>query len=121
MKNRYTVIQINGLRGLLLILFLAGCAVSGFIFFPAWCCMKIWNALTGYVSGMPLMEIKHGIMLWLIIALSSYASLSNKLKFGMVSKSEFVDNALNPLKNDVKPEAADAPVVNDDLAKKVEK
>ena len=88
MKNKCTVIQIDGLRGLLILGFVVMCAVAGFIIFPAWCCQHAWNFIAGYVMDMPLMELKHGAMLWLIIALVSYVTLFNKFKIAFVSAKD---------------------------------
>ena len=80
MKNKCTVIQIDGFRGILIVGFLLLCAGAGFIIFPAWCCQHGWNFIAGFVDGMPVMELKHGAILWVIIALISYVTLFGKLK-----------------------------------------
>ncbi len=88
MKNKCTVIHINGLTGVLIAGFLIMCAIAGFVIFPAWCCMHIWNALASIVSNMPVMQLKHGALLWVIIALASYAAFFGKFKIAFVSKTE---------------------------------
>lgn len=88
MKNKCTVIQISGLRGLLIVGFIIMCAIAGFIVFPSWCCMKAWNLLAGFVNNMPLMELKHGAILWLILILASYATLFNKFKISFVPRTD---------------------------------
>ena len=88
MKNKCTVIQIDGLRGLLILGFVILCAIAGFVIFPAWCCQHAWNFIAGYVVDMPLMELKHGAMLWLIIALISYVTLFNKFKIAFISSND---------------------------------
>ena len=85
MKNKCTVIQIDGFRGLLIFLFIIMCAIAGFLIFPAWCCQHAWNFIASYVANMPLMELKHGILLWIIITLIFYATMSNKFKISCVS------------------------------------
>lgn len=88
MKNKCTVIQIDGLRGMLILGFIIMCAVAGFIIFPAWLCQHGWNFIATFVSGMPVMELKHGALLWVIIALISYVTLFGKLKVSFVSPKE---------------------------------
>jgi len=90
MKNKCTVIQIDGFRGILIVGFIILCAIAGFIIFPAWCCQHGWNFVAGYVNGMPLMELKHGALLWVIIALISYVTLFGKLKVSFVSAKDDV-------------------------------
>ena len=92
MKNKCTVIQIDGLRGLLILGFVIMCAIAGFIIFPAWCCQHAWNFIADYVIGMPLMELKHGAILWLIIALVSYVTFFNKFKIAFVSTKSPIDS-----------------------------
>ena len=88
MKNKCTVIQIDGFRGLLILGFVIMCAIAGFIIFPAWCCQHIWNFIAGFVLDMPTMELKHGAILWIIIALISYVTLFNKFKIAFVSAKD---------------------------------
>lgn len=88
MKNKCTVIHIDGLRGMLILGFIIMCSIAGFIIFPAWLCQHGWNFVAAFVDGMPLMELKHGALLWLIIALISYVTLFGKLKVSFVSAKE---------------------------------
>lgn len=72
MKDKLKVIQIKGISGIILAVFIVGCALTGFLIFPAWCCMNIWN-LIAETFYLPKMLLGHGVMLWLIIALIIYA------------------------------------------------
>lgn len=73
MKRNFNVIRINGFKGLVIAAFVVGCLVAGFLIFPGWVCMNIWNYISGFFYQMPSMQMIHGIMLWAIIALSAYA------------------------------------------------
>ncbi len=73
MKRNFNVIRINGFKGLVIAAFVVGCLVAGFLIFPGWVCMNIWNYVSGFFYQMPSMQMIHGIMLWAIIALSAYA------------------------------------------------
>ena len=73
MNKKFSVIKINGIKGILLAVFIVGCLIAGFLTFPGWVCMHIWNFTAGYFSAMPEMSLTHGIILWCIIALSIYA------------------------------------------------
>lgn len=79
MNKKFSVIKINGFKGLLLALFILGCLAAGFLIFPGWICKNIWNFIAGYFVQMPVMNLVHGIMLWCIIALSVYASNKGNL------------------------------------------
>ena len=79
MRKKCNIIQINGLSGILLAIFAICCAITGFIAFPSWLCMHAWNFAASYVN-FPVMNIYHGAMLWLIIALIFVATHLNKTK-----------------------------------------
>ena len=76
MKN-FKVITINGVRGLIVAIFVVMGLIAGFVISPGWVCMKIWNSIFEYSNNVAQMHLLQGIMLWLIIALSLYA-LNNK-------------------------------------------
>jgi len=88
MKKKCNVIQINGISGIFLALFLLGCGVTGFVVFPGWCCMHLWNYIAQFVS-LPIMSILHGIVLWAIIALIFFATHINKQPIKVGSFSRF--------------------------------
>lgn len=79
MNKKFSVIKINGFKGLLLALFIVGCLIAGFLIFPGWICMNIWNFAASFFAVMPVMTMVHGAMLWCIIALSIYALNKNSL------------------------------------------
>ena len=86
MKRKYSVVHINGITGVILIFFIIGCAFAGFILFPSWCCMQGWN-LFASLFDVPMMNIYHGGLLWLIVCLSLFAASGGKspLKVGTFS------------------------------------
>lgn len=61
-----------------LVALLIGCVIEGVIIFPSKILMHIWNFITLYVDNMPTMALLHGVMLWAIIALSTYAIMRDK-------------------------------------------
>lgn len=81
MNKKFNILKISGFKGILIVLFVAGCLVAGFLIFPGWICKGLWNFTASYVTQMPVMNLLHGVILWCIIALSSYAL--NKGKFAV--------------------------------------
>ena len=67
------VIEIRGIRGLFLAIFVACCLVTGFTVFPGFVAMHIWNLFTPYITDMPSMTLIHGVMLWAILFLVWFA------------------------------------------------
>ena len=70
MKHNMNVIEIRGIRGIII----AGCAICclavGFIGFPGWIMMHIWNFGASYALTVPSIGIIQGILLWGIIIAS---------------------------------------------------
>ncbi len=98
------VLKINGLRGLIFVIFCICCLVTGFVFFPSWACMHIWNAIANYFYQMPKMEMIHGVLLWAIIALSLYVVHTNKsfISFQKINPKDdrFMKNLMQKLKDE---------------------
>ncbi len=77
MNKNFKIITINGIRGIIAVIFIIFGLIAGFIVSPGWLCMKLWNYCFEYSNIISVMNIYQGIMLWIIILLSLYA-LNNK-------------------------------------------
>ena len=85
MNKKVKVVEINGFRGILVIAFAIMCAVAGFIVFPAWALMNLWNMLGTHIYNLPHMNLLHGFMLYAIFILLYFATNSHKTCFGISS------------------------------------
>ena len=63
MKKNFNVIQIKGFRGIIMAIFIVTCLSAGFIVFPGWLCMQIWNIIASYTLNIPLIALLQGILL----------------------------------------------------------
>lgn len=79
MKKKAKIIQISGLRGILLVIFIAVCLAAGFIGFPALVAMYSWNYLATTLA-FPTIDIFQGILLWSLVAGGIYI-INDKKKF----------------------------------------
>lgn len=79
MKRNTRIIQISGLRGLFMAVFVVVCLAAGFIAFPSLVAMKLWNYAAEYVA-MPVISIWQGAMLWAIVAISGFI-INDKNKY----------------------------------------
>jgi len=70
MKHNMNVIEIRGIRGMII----TGCAICclavGFIVFPGWIMMHIWNFCASYSLSVPSIGIIQGVLLWGIVIAS---------------------------------------------------
>lgn len=73
MKKNFKVITINGIRGILAVIFIALGLIAGFIISPGWLCMTVWNHYFSNSTIVNSMNLFQGILLWTMIALTLYA------------------------------------------------
>ncbi len=85
MKRKTRIIQISGLRGLFLAVFIVACLGAGFIVFPGIVAMKAWNLAASYIS-LPLINLYQGLLLWAIVAISIFI-INDRKKFLVALKS----------------------------------
>jgi hypothetical protein len=79
MKQRARIIQITGIRGILLVIFIASCLAAGFVGFPALVAVYGWNYLASQFA-IPSINFLQGMLLWALIAGSIYL-LNDKNKY----------------------------------------
>lgn len=101
MNKNYKVIKINGFRGVLTAIFIIGCALTGFIVFPGWVCMNIWNACVSQTT-LPVMTLVHGCILWAIIGLSIYALNNSRSLVGFSSHPALSEEQIKDIMDRVK-------------------
>lgn len=102
MKRSTRVIQIKGVRGLFLTLFIICCLIAGFVVFPALLTMHIWNHLAVSTGSFPTIDFNAGVLLWAIIIFSIY--LFNKRKFivSFNSKQELTEEEVKEVVSKIK-------------------
>ena len=85
MKKNIKIVEINGLRGIFIIAYAIICAAAGFILFPAWVIMSMWNWFSTYIYHLPHMNLIHGFMLYAIIVLIAFATRAYSNSFNITS------------------------------------
>lgn len=102
MKRKLKVIQICGIRGILTAAFIFTCLGAGFIVFPGYVAMHIWNR---FITGLHELNLYQGVLLWAIIYLT-YFILTKKtvgVSFGL--PKELSDEEMNVLMERVRMQA----------------
>lgn len=64
MKKNLNVIQINGIRGLIMAGFIVTCLIAGFAVFPGLVCMHLWNLCASFAENLPSIGLFQGLLLW---------------------------------------------------------
>lgn len=95
MKKNFRVVQINGLRGIMIALFVISCLVAGFIVFPAFLTMNVWNYLSVTTASFPLINMYEGALLWAIIVFSTYIFTKRKFIVSFNSEKELTDEEVS--------------------------
>lgn len=99
MKNA-KIIQINGIGGLLKVLFIGTCLFAGFVGFPGVVAKYIWNTcLAAYVPAINLMQ---GILLWVMALIVYFIATKRSFSIKFASPEELNDEEFNMLMQKVK-------------------
>ena len=70
MRNRFNVIQINGVKGIIFIIGAIICLIAGFVVFPGFVMKSAWNFTSGMTNLIPQIGILQGMLLWGIIVVA---------------------------------------------------
>ena len=87
MKKNARVIEISGITGLLFLLFTIICLFVGFVVFPGYVSMTMWNKLVA-PYGLPVIRLYQCMLLWVIIALGIYLSNGGKSPIAFKSAAQ---------------------------------
>lgn len=107
MKKNFSIIQINGIKGILYMVFIGVCLAVGFGWFPGWLCMKLWNFSAVHINNLPSISIFQGLLLWGIIAASYYTFRKDKPVVCMHSSEGLSEEELRAVFADMQKQAKD--------------
>lgn len=110
MKKNMRVIQINGLRGIFMAFFVVTCMAAGFIAFPAFLTMTVWNYFAENASSFPLLDFYEGLLLWTIIVFSFYVFNKRKFIVSFNAKQELSDSELKEVVEKIRKQAIKHPI-----------
>lgn len=102
MKKNLRVVKINGFRGLFLTLFIISCLIAGFIAFPSFLAMNIWNHLAVKTGSFPFINFYQGILLWAIIAFAIFMFSKRKFIVSFSSKQELTEDEIKKVISRIK-------------------
>lgn len=111
MKKKLNVIQIKGVRGLILAGMFISCLVAGFVAFPGWVCMNLWNYLASYSTNMPAIGMFQGILLWGILITSYFVFRKEKVVVCMRAPQGLSDEELKTVFAEMKKNAIEEPII----------
>ena len=112
MKRKLNVIQIKGTRGLILAGFVVCCLAAGFIVFPGWVSMLIWNLVSANTSAIPTIGLIQGILLWGILAVSYFIFRKEKVVVCMKTPQALSEEELKTVFADIKKQSLEDPILH---------
>ncbi len=103
MKKNLNVIQIRGIKGLIILGMALCCLFVGFIVFPGWLAMHLWNFLSLICNNaIPSIGIIQGVLLWGIIIASYFIFKKEKIVVCVKSPKGLSEEELKTVFADIK-------------------
>ena len=106
MKKNLNVIQIKGIKGLIMLVMVGCCLVAGFIVFPGWVAMNIWNVLASLVNNAPSI-----VLLWGIIVASYFTFRKERVVVCMKTPQGLNEEELKAVFADIKKQTQDDKII----------
>lgn len=111
MKKNLNVIQIRGIKGLFIAGMVVICLAAGFIVFPGWVWMNLWNLAASYISDLPSIGLVQGVLLWGIILAAYFTFRKEKVVVCLRSPKGLSEDELKTVFADIKKQAQEDPVL----------
>ena len=116
MKRNAKIIQINGLRGIVMAMFIVTCLIAGFVIVPGFVAMNIWNHFATFI---PQLNIYQGVLLWSIVALVGFIVNKQSFSVSFASPKELNEEEMNMLMERIKLQSQ-AKILNQMMLKNLE-
>lgn len=111
MRNNLNVIQIRGIRGLIIAGLVVCCLAAGFIVFPGWVGMHLWNIAASYIENLPAIGLIQGVLLWGIIIASYFTLKKDRVVVCFKSPKGLNDDELKAVFADIKKQSVEDPIL----------
>ena len=109
--KKMNVIQIKGVRGLILAGFVVCCLIAGFIAFPGLVSMYLWNYLASFNTSIPSIGLFQGVLLWGILLASYFIFRKERVIVCMKSPQTLSDEELKSIFANVKKQSLEDPIL----------
>lgn len=116
MKRNAKIIQISGFRGILTAIFVVTCLAAGFVVFPGYVAMNIWNYFS---DKLPQINLIQGILLWATVALTYYVINKQRFAISFETPKELTEEEMDALMQRVRMQSQ-ARMLNQIIQKNIE-
>ncbi|MCM1003971.1 MAG: hypothetical protein NC408_06475 [Candidatus Gastranaerophilales bacterium] len=110
MKKNLNIIKINGLRGILFAGMVISCLAAGFIAFPGYVAMHVWN-YAAIALNVPQIGLLQGVLLWGIIVASYFTFRKNKVVVCIKTPQGLSEEELKEVFADMKKQSKEDPIL----------
>ena len=110
MKKNLNIIQIKGIKGLIFAGFVVACLAAGFIAFPGWVCMQLWNIIASYTTSIPMIGILQGLLLWGILVVAYMVFRKERVVVCVKTPQGLSEEELKMVLADMKKQAQEDPM-----------
>ena len=111
MKKNLNVIQIKGLRGLIIAGLIVSCLIAGFLVFPGWIAMNLWNYVASHLISIPLIGLFQGSLLWAIVVAAYFTFRKERVIVCMKSPQGLSEDELKAVLADMKRQSQEDPIL----------
>ncbi len=101
MKN-FNMIQINGLRGILMACGICVCLAAGFIVFPGFVMKSLWNVVANFTGMVPSIALVQGVLLWAIMVIGYMVFRKNPMFIEFRSARDLSEEEMNTVMKRIK-------------------
>ena len=101
MKN-FNMIQINGLRGILMACGICVCLAAGFIVFPGFVMKSLWNVVANFTGMVPSIALVQGVLLWAIMVIGYMVFRKNPMFIEFRSSRDLSEEEMNAVMKRIK-------------------
>lgn len=101
-KNKLRVLQIRGFRGLLLTVFVLTCLIAGFIAFPGFVTMNIWNYFASQITSLQPLNFYGGTLLWAIVLMSIFITKKKNFAISFGAPQELTEGEVKEVISKIK-------------------
>ncbi len=109
--KKMNIIEIRGIRGLIVAGMIACCLAAGFIVFPGWLAMNFWNYLVSYTQSIPTIGLFQGVLLWGIIIAAYFTFKKDRIVVCFKTPKGLSEEELKSVFADIKKQSETDPVL----------
>lgn len=105
------IIKINGIKGIATLIMAGSCLFAGFVVFPGWVAMNIWNYLASLTLTVPSIGLVQGVLLWGILVALYFIMRKERLVICVKSPQGLSEEELKTVFAEMKKRAQDDTVI----------